>query len=391
MSSLQKSMMKSHLPPMVPVSAARDGGNRKGRQKDYVPTMWNEYFEEKEDVSLNDDQTFRVYFSKRDKENQKPLLVLLHGGGYNALTWSHFTTEITAIIDCQCLAIDLRGHGDSRVANESDLSANTLANDVGEIISKLYPESAPPIMLIGHSMGGAICVHIASLELIPSLIGCVVIDVVEGTAMEALASMQSFLRSRPQYFKSIQQAIEWSIRSGQIRNAASAKVSMPGQIINIETGKLATNELPLSDAHSDTSSSDSISVFNHSTIAEDEEIDNASQPQNQQSHSNEKKYTWRINLSKSEQYWSGWFDKLSEKFLNLRVPKLLLLASIDGLDRMLTVGQMQGKFQLQVLARCGHAVHEDRPSEVAEVIASYMIRNKFAETTGDFKQHPPCC
>lgn len=46
------------------------------------------------------------------------------------------------------------------------------------------------------------------------------------------------------------------------------------------------------------------------------------------------------------------------KFLELPVPKLLLLASIDGLDRALTVGQMQGKFQLQVLARCGHAVHE---------------------------------
>lgn len=104
-------------------------------------------------------------------------------------------------------------------------------SDVGAIISKLYPETYPPIMIIGHSMGGAICVHIASLELIPSLIGCVVIDVVEGTAMEALASMQSFLRSRPQTFKNIQQAIEWSIRSGQIRNAASAKVSMPGQII----------------------------------------------------------------------------------------------------------------------------------------------------------------
>lgn len=104
-------------------------------------------------------------------------------------------------------------------------------SDVGAIIAKLYPETAPPIMLIGHSMGGAICVHIASLQLIPSLIGCVVIDVVEGTAMEALASMQSFLRSRPQHFKSIQQAIEWSIRSGQIRNSASAKVSMPGQIV----------------------------------------------------------------------------------------------------------------------------------------------------------------
>lgn len=80
-------------------------------------------------------------------------------------------------------------------------------------------------------MGGAICVHIASQELIPSLIGCVVIDVVEGSALEALSSMQSFLRSRPHFFKSIPQAIEWSVRSGQIRNVDSAKVSMPGQIM----------------------------------------------------------------------------------------------------------------------------------------------------------------
>lgn len=103
-------------------------------------------------------------------------------------------------------------------------------SDVAKVLTALYPENAPPIMLVGHSMGGAICVHIAHSELIPSLIGCVVIDVVEGTAMEALASMQSFLRSRPQTFKSVQQAIEWSVRSGQIRNVASAKVSMPGQI-----------------------------------------------------------------------------------------------------------------------------------------------------------------
>lgn len=105
------------------------------------------------------------------------------------------------------------------------------SRDVGRIIAKLYPDTAPPIMMIGHSMGGAICVHIASLDLVPSLIGIAVIDVVEGTAMEALASMQSFLRSRPQKFRSIQHAIEWCVRSGQIRNTDSARVSMPGQII----------------------------------------------------------------------------------------------------------------------------------------------------------------
>jgi len=59
------------------------------------------------------------------------------------------------------------------------------------------------------SMGGAIAVHAAATEQLPTLAGLIVIDVVEGTAMEALASMQSFLRSRPKHFPSLEQAIEW--------------------------------------------------------------------------------------------------------------------------------------------------------------------------------------
>ena len=58
-------------------------------------------------------------------------------------------------------------------------------------------------------MGGAIAVHTAHQKLIPSLIGLAVIDVVEGTALEALNSMQSFLKGRPLSFRSLEHAIEW--------------------------------------------------------------------------------------------------------------------------------------------------------------------------------------
>lgn len=58
--------------------------------------------------------------------------------------------------------------------------------------------------------------------------------------------------------------------------------------------------------------------------------------------SNEK-FTWRINLSKTEKYWEGWFSKLSSLFLSCEVPKMLLLAGVDRLDKELTIGQMQGK------------------------------------------------
>jgi len=49
------------------------------------------------------------------------------------------------------------------------------------------------------------------------------------------------------------------------------------------------------------------------------------------------------------------------------------------LDRELTVGQMQGKFQMQVLPQAGHAVHEDLPDRVADVVATFAVRNTFAQ------------
>lgn len=52
--------------------------------------------------------------------------------------------------------------------------------DIGKVVEALYGENPPPIMIIGHSMGGAIAVHAAAANHIPSLLGLCVIDVVEG-------------------------------------------------------------------------------------------------------------------------------------------------------------------------------------------------------------------
>ena len=102
-------------------------------------------------------------------------------------------------------------------------------------------------------------------------------------------------------------------------------------------------------------------------------------------------YLWRIDLAKTEPYWRGWFSGMSQLFLGCNVPKLLLLAGVDRLDKDLTIGQMQGKFQMQVLPQSGHAVHEDAPDKVAESVANFLVRNKFADPTADFHRPFPCC
>ncbi|CAF1354834.1 unnamed protein product, partial [Rotaria sordida] len=66
-------------------------------------------------------------------------------------------------------------------------------------------------------------------------------------------------------------------------------------------------------------------------------------------------------------------------FLSCKSPKLLLLADVDRLDRDLTVGQMQGKFQMHVVPKSDYAVREDASEQVADCIASFLVRHKLVQ------------
>ncbi|XP_078258274.1 protein phosphatase methylesterase 1 isoform X1 [Rhinoraja longicauda] len=385
MSSLEKELFLSKLPSRPPMRPGLQTGSKMrmgpGRKRDFSPVPWSQYFETMEDVIITrgiSKDSFRIYKSG----SEGPVLLLLHGGGHSALSWAVFSSLIISRVKCRVVAVDLRGHGDTKVVNSDDLSAETMSRDVGDIIDTLYGADAPPVLLIGHSMGGAIAVHSAAKNLVPSLQGLCVIDVVEGTAMDALNSMQTFLRSRPKVFNSVESAIEWSVKSGQIRNLESARVSMLGQLKRYEEEQ---NSPGSSHAFVDTAINEEEEEEEGGGIAKKEK---KNEPRIG-AKEDKPEFTWRIELSKTEKYWEGWFRGLSNLFLSCPVPKLLLLAGVDRLDRDLTIGQMQGKFQMQVLPQCGHAVHEDAPDKVAEALATFMIRNKFTESKGDIQSSYP--
>lgn len=76
--------------------APRSAKSAPGRQKDYSPTEWKAFFEDFVDVKVSADEpetSFRVYRSKPAETPNAPVLVLLHGGGFNGLTWSVFTVS----------------------------------------------------------------------------------------------------------------------------------------------------------------------------------------------------------------------------------------------------------------------------------------------------------
>ncbi|CAG9793397.1 unnamed protein product [Diatraea saccharalis] len=279
MSALQKSILKNKLPPRCPRTNKSKLApfGMSSRCKNYQPESWRRFFKKNEDVET-EGGTFRVYLSEEPDHPNRPRIITLHGGGYSGLSWALFTEEITNMIHCQVVSMDIRGHGETQAKEPDDLSAETLVKDVEQVLQKLYGDEMPPLILVGHSMGGAIAVRASHLSALQGYVqGLVVIDVVEGTAMDALASMQSFLRGRPTHFKSIRHAIEWCVRSGQVRNVASARVSMPSQIINCETGLLATREVD--EASTDESlDSESMPLTRADSIAEEEEPLDGEQP-----------------------------------------------------------------------------------------------------------------
>jgi protein phosphatase methylesterase 1 len=88
-----------------------------------------------------------------------------------------------------------------------------------------------------------------------------------------------------------------------------------------------------------------------------------------------KSWTWRTDLAATQPYWEGWFAGLSRKFLDAKGGKLLLLAGTDRLDKELMIGQMQGKYQLQVFPEAGHFIQEDQAEKTAMVVADFYRRN----------------
>ena len=68
-------------------------------------------------------------------------------------------------------------------------------------------------MIVGHSLGGSIACRLTELASSEAwgkrVQGMIVIDVVEGTAIEALPFMTNILENRPKIFKSQESAIQW--------------------------------------------------------------------------------------------------------------------------------------------------------------------------------------
>ena len=134
------------------------------------------------------------------------------------------------------VAIDFRGHGQHSCENETHLPQEVLIADTLCVLENtLQRFPGRTIVLVGHGMGGAIAIKAANVietemagsELNKAVLGLVVVDVIESTAMEALPYMETIVKNRPKQFPDLTSVVRYGIQNGQVRDRISARVSMP--------------------------------------------------------------------------------------------------------------------------------------------------------------------
>ena len=282
------------------------------------PIDWKKYFPHQIFI----DKQIPIYYNNISKG---PILFCLHGAGHSALSFSLLASLSN---NYRVISYDFRAHGFNISQPEEDLSMATLVSDTEKVllkINELFPKEN--IIVLGHSLGGAVavktCVNIFKTEfnqdLYKKIQGLIVIDVIEGSALEALPYMKSVIENKQKEFNNINDAISY-MASTQIRNLESCRISIPPLLKQVKNEK------------------------------------------------GKKVFTWKTDLFKTEKFWEDWYKDLSKQFLGIKVPKALILTDTNELDTPLTVGHMQGKFKLVVIKGTGHFVMEDDPAAVMEQI-----------------------
>lgn len=102
-------------------------------------------------------------------ESGAPAIVLVHGGAAHAHWWSFLAPQLAR--GHRVIAIDLSGHGDS--GRRKAYPRETWAKEVMAVAADAGVERPP--VLVGHSMGGFVCIAAASLYG-DRLAGAVILD-----------------------------------------------------------------------------------------------------------------------------------------------------------------------------------------------------------------------
>ena len=118
--------------------------------------------------------------------------LLVHGGRDASTTWKKVGPWL-AESGWHAIAVDLRGHGQSQVGpSTSDRSLRSVAADLVETVAALRPDVNGVDVLIGHSLGGLVCLTCVADH--PAFARRLILEDTPGQSFDALKVADSVAR-----------------------------------------------------------------------------------------------------------------------------------------------------------------------------------------------------
>lgn len=263
---------------------------------------WSDCFDSSSFVEVNSDK-FRLFSSLcADCESQgstrRAAVLCLHGAGHTGLSWALLARELRGT--CDVYSYDARGHGRTCTSDDGDLSLDRLVKDLSAIASKIGEmHGEQRLILIGHSMGGAVVCRAAQQNAVPSLAGMIVIDALEQMVVEGMEWAREESAQRPESFASEAEAVAWAVSSRMVLTKKSALISVPPML-----------------------------------------------------HFDGTALRFIMDLNASVGFWEEWFRGASKAFVQAKIPRMLVVADVRKIDSdpQLMIAQMQ--VQRPAFPRC---------------------------------------
>lgn len=286
-------------------------------------------------------QAYRTIIYNLEDTSLSPIFIFHHGAGLSSYSWApmiSLSKHSKLFPDgTEFLCFDAVEHGETKKidtlnsSNDCDIwSMDFLVKCFVDILKGFSERCGKTIesflsktIFVGHSLGGSIVTRSISLFSEPPF-ALVLLDIVEETAMRALSHLHFFLSTRPSSFDSIQEAMDWAFKSSFMRNVDSIRLTLP-------------------------------------YLLKEKQIND----------SDKMIFTWKTDLAASKHHWYSWFIDLDKLFISSPLYRLLILTDTDRLDTALTIGQMQGKFQLEIIRNSGHLVAEDAPDQMLQILSKF--------------------
>lgn len=161
-----------------------------------------------------------------DDRTRRPFLLFLHGTGLTAHSWDLICLAMRDV--ARCVAVDLRGHGDSEWSKALEYGPNDHASDIGDLTEAIGEDR---VIIVGASLGGLIAARYAQVT---EPVGLVIIDT--GPVLEAAGPRRTRAFMGRQVFRSLDDCLSYSLAFNPKRDPAILRTNLLHSMLRLPDG-----------------------------------------------------------------------------------------------------------------------------------------------------------